>query len=61
MMTKTPQVKSVGSFRHPKSFGFKASAGMTPVTPHMRAAPRPPKDPGLAVRRPGGFSKGGKV
>lgn len=60
MTEKTPAVKSVSTFKHPKSFGFTGSAGQTAVKGYMRTPTAnrvkpPPKNPGLAIRKPGGF------
>lgn len=61
-MAKTPQVAgTTGSFRHSKKFGFTGSAGMTSVSPHLRTAPKLPKDPARAAKIPGGFARGGPV
>lgn len=58
MADRTPKVKTVREFKHPRGFGFSGSAGDVAVKPYSRSAPKtkpPPKDPGLAVRRKGGF------
>lgn len=61
-------VGKVKDFGYPESVGFTGSAGKVSVGPHMRGAAQPapkapklPKNPGLAVKRPGGFKAGGKV